>query len=332
MSRQPSKALIGAFVVGALTLVVCIVMVLGSGAFLKKKPRYVMFFEGSAKGLSVGAPVLFRGIKIGQVVDINLLFDATDLSLVIKVVSEFDPDSMAVVDGQVGEGEYHDKLIEKGMRAQLQLQSFVTGLLVINLDFYQGKPAKVYGLDARYPEVPTIPQAIEELTKTIEDLKLDEVVKNVKSTIEGIDRFVNSPELRQSVVSLDRALKSIDTLSATLNEEIPPLTTNLKETSVAVKDAFRSADRLITENERTIDETITSLRDAIKTIQAAVQTADKTLRSMEIVARQNENLGYEIDATLEELSATSRSLRFLSDYLQRHPDALIRGKKTPKGE
>jgi paraquat-inducible protein B len=328
MSKQPSKALIGAFVVGALTLVVGAVIILGSGAFLKKKPRYVMYFEGSAKGLAKGAPVLFRGIKIGQVIEVHLIFSVQDLSLLIEVISEFDPESLTVVGGKAGGGEYHDKLLEKGMRAQLQLQSFVTGLLVINLDFYPDKPAKVYGLNQRYPEVPTIPQTLEEITKTIEDLKLDELVKNVKSAIEGIDRFVNSPTLKQSVVSLDRALKSVDTLSKTLNSEIPPLSANLKETSLAVKDAFRSADRLITENEKKVDDIVTNVRDTIKTIQTAVQRAEDTLRTLEGMARRNENLGFEVQTALDEFSATSRSLRILTDYLEQHPEAFIRGKRS----
>jgi paraquat-inducible protein B len=139
---------------------------------------------------------------------------------------------------------------------------------------------------------------------------------------------VNSPTLKQSVVSLDRALKSVDTLSNTLNSEIPPLSANLKETSLAVKDAFRSADRLITENEKKVDDIVTNVRDTIKTIQTAVQRAEDTLRTLEGMARRNENLGFEVQTALDEFSATSRSLRILTDYIEQHPEAFVRGKRS----
>ncbi len=94
MSRHASSTVIGAFVVGALALAVATLLVLGGNRFFAKTDKYVMFFEGSAKGLSVGAPVDLKGVRVGSVADIKLIFDPKDLFFRIMVVIETDPEVM----------------------------------------------------------------------------------------------------------------------------------------------------------------------------------------------------------------------------------------------
>jgi paraquat-inducible protein B len=142
MAKKVSKTLIGGFVVGAVALIVAGVLVFGSGKFLQESYRYVLFFPGSLKGLSVGAPVLFQGVKVGSVIDITIEADADAQTSQIPVTMEVLPKKFKVVRGKRRSDPYESLaiLIERGLRAQLQQQSFVTGQLMIGLDFYPDTP------------------------------------------------------------------------------------------------------------------------------------------------------------------------------------------------
>ncbi len=151
MAKQANKTLIGLFVVGAIVLLVAALVLFGSGKFFTKTNRYVAFFEGSVKGLSVGAPVMFRGVRIGKVDDFQVYYDAKEQKFKIPVLITLYPDKVHGVgmEGDSSEAENRlmwDQMLKDGFRAELQIQSLVTGQLAVQLDFYPGKPLKLYGL------------------------------------------------------------------------------------------------------------------------------------------------------------------------------------------
>jgi phospholipid/cholesterol/gamma-HCH transport system substrate-binding protein len=332
MSRKANKSLIGAFVLGAIALIVAGVVVFGSGRFFRKTHKFVMFFQGSVKGLNVGAPVMFRGVRVGQVTDIKINFYGRELTLLIPVYAELDPKTGVLASGDVPRGQYLQPLIRKGLRAQLQLQSFVTGQLAINLDFYPDTPARLVGTEKRYPEIPTIPAPLEELTSTIQGLKLDQTIRKLDSTIEGIDRIVNSPQLKESIVSLNRVLVSLDALTKDIDSRVMPVASSIQETSEAARGAFVQAQKTLTMKEGAPGEIAQSVRDTLKSARLTLEETQRTVAGVRRVADQNANLGYDLGRTLEEITALSRSLRSLTDYLDRHPEALIRGKSPAGGD
>jgi len=270
MSKQANKTLIGAFVVGAVALAVAGVLIFGSGKFLSKLDPYVMCFEGSVKGLNIGSAVMFRGVKIGSVTDIVLRADPDDLTVEIPVFIEVDPERFE----RFGEKrrrhtqEQIKILIERGLRAQLQMQSMVTGQLMVELDFHPETPARLVGAATKYPEIPTIQTGLQQLTQTIERLPLEEMVNNLTSAIAGIERAVNSPEVGKGMK-------------------------NINETLVDIQNLMEELDRSLAENAE---------------------------------------LPYRFTKAMEEVSAAARSVRVLADYLEQHPDALLRGKGLPGGK
>jgi paraquat-inducible protein B len=271
MSKPVSKTMIGVFVVGAVALVVLALVVFGSGRFFSKKSTYVLFFEDSVKGLNVGAPVLFKGVKVGQVKNITLLADPEDLTFFVAVYIEVDRERYTLIEHKEHSAIFEKMtrdahlgpLIQKGLKAQLQTQSFVTGQLIINIDFYPDKSFSLVGIEKDYQEIPTIPGSMERLTKTLQHLDFEKLYNKIMEVVSGIDKIVNAPGA---------------------------------------------------------DDSLPELRDALR-------QAQQTFDSVEATIQKNQKLGYDMDSTLKELNSAIRSLRALADYLERHPEALIKGKK-----
>ena len=299
MSKKAKTTVIGAFVVGAVALAVVAVLIFGSGKFLKKSITYVVYFDGSIAGLNVGAPVVFRGVEVGSVTDIQVVVDPGDMSVRIPVLIELEPDRITRVSGKSEPRKNLELLVERGLKAQLQLQSLVTGQLMVAFDLHPDKPIRYVGVDDKYPELPTIPTSLQEISKTIENLPIDELFKKLLLTVEGMEKVVNSPELLESVGTLNQTLKDLQILLHNVDKEVKPLTSTIKETSEAAK--------------------------------ATLEQADRTLYLVEDILAEDSEPRHELVTTLKELSAAARSIRALADYLERHPEALIHGKGGDKG-
>jgi paraquat-inducible protein B len=333
MSKQASKTLIGAFVLGALVLIVAGVVVFGSGKFFRKVTKDVMFFEGSVKGLQIGAPVMFRGVQIGHVTNIVLEVNAKNLTAFIPVYTEIYPQKIVPIeDNPSFDQRYLQALIEKGLRAQLQLQSFVTGQLMVNLDFYPNTPIRLVGLEKNYHEIPTIPSSLEQLTKSLEELPLKEIADRLNKTLSGINRLVNSRDLQASIGSLNQLLKNSDALVKHLNTEVGPIASDIKGTSDAARATLEQLEKTLRFDEGAPGQIASSIEETLSAANDTLKETRKAVENINGIAVQNANLGYEIDRTLEQISELSRSMRVLADYLERHPEALLRGKSPAKGD
>ena len=327
MSKQASKSLIGAFVLGALVLVVAGIVVFGSDKFFRKVNRNVLFFEGSVKGLQIGAPVVFRGVQIGHVTNIVLEVNARDLTAFVPVYTEIYPQKIVPIGANLSyDPRYLQTLIDKGLRAQLQLQSFVTGQLMVNLDFYPNTPIRLVGLEKKYHEIPTIPSGFEQLTKRFEELPLREIADRLNETLAGINRLVNSRDLQTSIGSLNQMLKDSDTLVKNLNAEVGSLASDIRGTTATARSALVQVEKTLRFDEGAPGQIASSIKETLSAADATLKETRKAVENINGVAVQNANLGYEIGRTLEQIAELSRSIRVLSDYLERHPEALLRGK------
>ena len=302
MSKKANPTIIGGFIVGAVILAVACVLIFGSGQFLTETIKYVMYFDGSVKGLNVGSPVTFRGVKLGQVTDVNILANSTDLSARIEVIVELEPGRIKRIGPRVkgGPRKAVELLVERGLRARLELQSFVTGLLEVRLDFHPDKPVTLSGFYSKYPEFPTIPSRMEELTKTIADLRLEELVNAARDAVSGIEELVNSPEMKESVSNLNETLKKAKKLVHNIDGRVDTLATGVEETAQAA-------------------------RDALEQIEKATASIKKT-------TSEDSELMYELTGAFEALTDAAYALRAVADYIERHPESLIRGKVAPKGD
>ena len=251
---------------------------------------YLVEFDGSVRGLHAGAPVEFRGIRVGSVTDVRLEIDPAQDSVRIPVTLEIEPQQFGLERGS-GEQRYAvmAALVEQGLRAQLKSGNLLTGELLVDLDFHpKGPPAKL-DRSGTYPQVPTVPAQMEALTASVTSalsklaaLPLPALVDDLRRTVQGIDGLVTSPDTKSlPVAALTQAAVRLEALIGTLDQRVGPL-------FVQAQSTLAAADGLVGAN-------------------AAP-------------------LRYDLNALLKELTGAARSIRVFADYLERHPDALLRGK------
>ena len=189
MSDKPHAVAIGAFVVGALLIAISVVLFfLGSG--FSDREKIIMVFDGSVKGLNVGAPVALRGVQVGQVTDIEIILDADTLELIMLVEADFRSDNIRR--RGKSSADLTEELIQRGLRAQLNSQSLLTGLLYIQLDFHTGSKLVLADIDSPHVQFPTIPTDLERITRKLQDLDFGKLANNLESATEGINTLVNS--------------------------------------------------------------------------------------------------------------------------------------------
>jgi paraquat-inducible protein B len=330
MSNKGNTAVIGAFVVGALVLAVAGILTFGSGMLFSEKKTYVMYFDGDLKGLNVGAPVAFRGVRVGEVTDISVYIESEPLQFIVPVMAEIDSRRFHQTGGSEAASNSEadlKTLIAKGLRAQLSLQSIVTGQLMIQLDFYPGTPAKLKG-SGETPEIPTLPSGFERLTQALEKISFRELVDNVNLAVKQIGSILDKNEIQKTLSSIRTAADDMAVLARHLDQEATPLIDSLKRTS-------DDAGRLIQGADRKIDPLMADVQASLEAMRQAADQARQSLQSIDLLSEsytERSAFHYELSNALKEIAAAASSLKALTDMLQQQPDALIRGKGEPGGQ
>jgi paraquat-inducible protein B len=328
MSKRISPTSIGAFVVGALALLVMTVIALGSGELFRQTKEFVLYFDGSVNGLHVGAPVKLKGVEIGSVKNILLQMEKGGPINRIPVVIEIDLKKLihrGVAQPAAMDPEAFNELIHEGLRGQLQTESLVTGVLYVGLDFFPGTPVTLVqkpGGHYRLQEIPTVATELEQAHDAITRLvqKLDEIdftrlINSVAQTMDGLNQLVTSPALKSTFQRLNEAIPKIGEaaarvtkLAANADDNISSLTANVQQTSDAARAALHQAEIMM------------------KQTDAAIHEAESAMTNLRDITGPDSPTFYELNKSLREVSAAARSLRLLSNYLERNPSAIVFGK------
>ena len=254
-----------------------------------EKVFYLVYFDGSVRGLRPGAPVEFRGMRVGSVTDVRLEIDPKQETVRIPVTIAIEPERVTMVGGTLSSEPYAmmRSLVAGGLRAQLKAGNLLTGDLLVDLDFYPGSPPAKLDESGTYPTIPSVPTQLEVLTASVTGvlnklaaLPLPELVADLRTTVQGINTLVASPDTKETVAGLRQSTAHLQALLGTLDQQVGPLLTK----------------------------------------------ADTTLGSANSLVGRDSQLRYDVGDLLKELTGAARSIRVFADYLQRHPEALLRGK------
>ena len=315
MSESRKPFMIGAFLLGGLILLAAGIMLLSRDSWFAQPSEYVVYFTGSLDGLDVGADVTYRGVKVGTVREIRLSYDRQLKDVVMPVVVRIDNQTGAK-EGQRGFDQFIGQLVERGLRAQLQTPSLLTGKAIVALDMFPREPGYVRTPhDIELPTIPSVPSRIDqiadvlrELAGSLRQLPLQEMAASAQKTLAAMEKLTNSAELQQGLVSMSQLLAKLDRLSGRLEQQLPPIMDNVQQSSV-------------------------DLRVAVADIRRAAQTTAEALEQVNALAVETRRglgpkseLQYELLQALQELSRASKATQRTLEGLDQQPQSLIFGK------
>ena len=307
MSEKPHTVAIGAFIVGALLIaIVTVIFVLGSG--FGRGEKIVMVFDGSVKGLNVGAPVAIRGVQVGQVTDINIILDADTLEIMMVVVADFQEDRITRIGKR--SDDLTEELIQRGLRA----------LLYIQMDFHPGSDIILSDIDTPYFQFPTIPTDLERLTKKLQDMDFSELAGQFESTVRSVNELVSGDDFKAIPGELAATLKSVTALSNQLREQL----------AASVPKVDRLLDGAAVTVETTnaeLPEISNGVKNNLDALNKAIVAFDSAMQNIDGLVAPESPTSYRLNQALKELALAARALQQLAKTLEEQPEALIRGRR-----
>ena len=272
--------------------------VAANDAVYTRKVRFLLHFPGDIQNLKRGTEVRMRGMRIGQVADVHIEFDAAVDRVSVPVVIEIEPDRVKLrhepVDARNFEQRANatlDRFVAEGLRARLDTGNLITGQKIVNLDFFPGVPKMKMIEGGEFPEIPTIPS--DDFDTVIASAK--DLLGNLQVTSTNLNGILSSPEVMRSVHSLDSSLANLDHIT---------------------RDASAAG----------VGSLITSLRVAADSADSALKQAEATLAVTEGAFDNHQSDGGDLAGAIRELKGAARSVRLLADYLETHPDSLLLGR------
>ena len=355
--NKVSPTVIGAFVVGAVVLALVGALLFSRGNWFAEKRTFVMYFPSSVNGLSKGAPVKIKGVQIGQVDRIVGLFDRDQQRTLIEVTASGVPGTLSEIaggrryDGRVETPEGLKELVNRGIRASLQTESMVTGQLFIEIDFQPHTPATLYGFNPEHVEIPTVPSTmsalfanVQEALSDLGDLPLEQLLQELIGLVQQAHVVLQGPELAQMAPNLNQLLSNTNEVVSQAGTYLTQKDQQLTRVLEATRATLEDARRLVQSVQRQVEPLAGNMHGTLATTQQALKRADQAIVALQEAAvpalkegkRALAETASTMDAdarvlsdlsrTLHEIEGAARAMRVLGEYLQRNPEAILRGK------
>jgi len=296
-------AIVGGFVIGGLALGVGAVLLFGGARLLSRTVHAVVYFQGSVAGLDVGAPVTFRGVRVGAVTSVAVNLNMTDLTARIPVYLDLNPAQISLENAGAGQNDADfDRLLKAGLRAQLNVQSLITGQLRVDLDLKPGTPPATNGTQDR-PEIPSTPSKLDTLEDEIAELPLKQIGKDAQ-----------------------QALASIRHLAEDLEVKVGPLADSLKDTSASAHAALDDIDQLAIAGKQQLAVSGGELGRVLASSDRTIHDADAFMGSLKEMTAPDSAMRDDLRSAIRDLAASASSLRGFSHEIERDPSVILSGR------
>lgn len=321
MSKKTNPVAIGGFVLGITVIAVFMAIFFSGNNLFSDTRRIVLVFNSSVKGLTNGAPVTIQGVKIGEVVSIKANMYTNELKYLTTVTLSINPNSI----GRVGIDDTEndnllDELLARGLGAQLKLQSILTGLLYIDVDFYGVDKQNFEDIKTRYPQFPTVKSDLEAITGQLESLDIKKLLKQFQTITTSLEKTVSNPNFIRMGSDLHASLESVTQLADNLNHEIKgirddvtPITDEatiiLKQLNNELPAIMKKVDRLLVKLDKGADK------------------LDSTLASADYLLSDDSPILYQLSLSATELEKAAMSLQGLANTIDLQPESIFLGKK-----
>ncbi len=320
MKRQLSPTLIGTFVVVGLALIATAVIALAGNSLFTRKEKAVMFFRGSVYGLQVGAPVVFRGVRVGSVESIAVFYDRKTDDFSIPVVVGLEGDAVSGLDGRrtQGVGLALPALVERGLSAQLSMQSLLTGQLYVDLDLRPERPGDLRGTYRDMTEIPTTATAIQALKNQLEGMDFRKIAEDLSA-------------LKQALTDLAAITATVNRVATKLDQRIDPVANELQRSLTSTRqamDGLGEAAQSINKTSDQVGELLAPNAPLVQNLQRAADEVGRSAASLREATADDSSLRLGADRALDDLSRAARALRDLAETLEQQPDSVLRGRQV----
>jgi paraquat-inducible protein B len=340
MKTKISPAVVGAFVLGAFALGIITLLAVGSLSLFSKPERFMVYFDEGISGLDEGSPVKLRGVRVGHVVGISIRYDRATGKSLAAVLCELSRGSISDESGanlDVSDRSALQALVDKGLRAQLEVSGLATGLLFVELDFMDPSkyPDRSDTTDLKYVVIPSAPSEISEFRASATTLlanattllarmqeidfkglsvELKKLVVEARLRIDGVDFKGLASQWKKTGESIDMLARSPDTLHSI---------ENLNKTLEVLRVSLGHIDGQVDTNGKELKETLVQAKAALESLNTAAQSARGFINAQQ-------NFGTDTNRALQKVADAADSIQQLADFLERNPNALVSGRKEPK--
>jgi paraquat-inducible protein B len=332
MKTKISPAVVGAFVLGAFAIGIIALLALGSLSIFSKPERFMVYFDESISGLDEGSPVKLRGVRVGHVVGISIRYDRQTSKSVAAVLCEINRGSITDENGanlDISDREALQSLVDRGLRAQLQVIGLATGLLFVELDFMDPHryPDASLTTDVKYVVIPSAPSPISEfqasattLLSHIQQVDFQGLSDNLKKLLAETTQRIDGVDFKGLVAQWRKTGESVDSLAR--SPEVLRTLTNLNRTLDDLRGAIAKLDTQVGANGKDLQATLAEAKAALVSFDAAAASAKAFIDA-------EQGLGSDTGHALQKIADAADSIQQLADFLERNPNAIISGRKQP---
>ena len=328
MSLRANTTSIGLFLIGAVVLIVVGIATLAGTRWFRTEAEFISYFGESVNGLEVGAPVKFQGVPVGRVTNLLIQIDLKDKTFQVPVRYEINLKKLKSSTGtflQLDKPGVRQQQINDGLRAQLQMESIVTGQLYVELTY--NKNAKTIrehgGNPTKYAEIPTTPSILAALGTQAGSIVGDmlKVLYRVNEMLAAID----VPEINRSVLASAHAVERLADAPEIRGAlaEVPALATQMKSTLASMQVV---ADKLA----GSIDPLKLQLEGTNSEVALTLKTMRRTMDDTRGFLSADAGIGYQMEGAMASMKAAADALKALAQALERNPDMLLRGKSPER--
>ncbi len=339
-NKKIQPAIIGIFVVISIFLFMAAIVIFGGSSYFEKENIVIMYFDGSLQGLSVGAPVTYRGVTVGQVKEIKIHIQTnanSNQKLTIPVLVSLSAGKTLIVDNpENNNGDnvniFLEAMCEDGLRAKLKVVSIVTGKRFIDLAFYENSTPVYRDTNREYFEIPTLPSEMHQITKMLENINLDELYQKVMNTFTSIEQLtgglaktLDNEKTQGLVDEFSTVATNLNQLLLQLETGIPPILQKVDNGMDQINTLVTDADGVVKTLKSQLPPIAESIDETLSGIDTTVRQANDLLTQAGTVLQPSSPLYHNLSTAIQQLEKMAGSIERLSDYIHRNPDTLIFG-------
>ncbi len=332
--------MIGIFVVLSCVLFIVAVIIFGGNKFFKKENIVIAYFDGSLKGLSIGAPVTYRGVSVGQVKNIQIHIQKngeTNEKVIIPVLIALTAGQSITSDGsdthkKQDADDFLGAMCEQGLRAKLKMQSLVTGKLYIDLAFYKNTTPVYRDQTEKYFEIPTLPSESYQFSRLVENINFEELYSKVFNTFTSLEsltadlaKTLDNEKTQGLVDELSTATASLNSILSKIDNDISPILDKVDSSLEQIATLAVNADQMVTSFDVGLQPLIDEMAPLIARFDTTLQQADQLFQQAETALKPSSPLYFRLSEAMLQLEKTLGSIEDLSNFLYRNPNALILG-------